>query len=357
MKQVTISRKDLYDLVWKEPMKTLARKYNVSDAGLRNICNNMSIPFPKAGHWEKIKWGKPVTITPLDEKSSGQQNVTLLERDATNDNNEVLSELEILKREIENDSRLSLTVPGKLNSPDKLIIQAKESLTNKPHKDYYTGMVSTGRDELAITVSPEFVSQALRFVDTIMKAFQARGHDVFIKYGETLVVVNGEEFRICFRERAKRIPTGDKWRSTELKASGILYFKAHRLLFQKEWDNKKVPIENQISTIIACIEIEAERRRQEMEFHRKMRKEREEKEQVLREIEQKKEKELADFKAVAQEAQQWHNMTVLRNYLDVIEESYRRLNTLSEERLEWLSWVRRMADKSDPILFRINRDQ
>lgn len=336
-------------MVWKESMISLARKYNMSDTGLRNICASMNIPFPKAGHWEKIKWGKTVTIVPFDQKFSGQQTVSLMEREGDSG---VLSDLDMLQNEIENDKRLSLIIPAKLISPDKLILSAKESLTNKPHKDYHTGMVSTRRDELSITVSPEFVGQALRFMDTMIKALRARGHNVYIKNSETYIDVNGEDFRICFRERANRVAVEEKWRTSEFHASGVLYFKVYSVFFQKEWDNKKVAIENQISAIIARIEIEAEKERLEMEYHRKMREEREEKERQEKEAEFRKEKEIADYKEVLLEAQRWHQTNLLRSYLDTIEQKCVASNSLSEDRSKWLRWMRSMADKFDPIVTR-----
>ena len=60
MEQVTLTRRELYDLVWSTPMTAIAKKYLISDVGLRKICISMNIPLPRAEHWEKIKAGKPV---------------------------------------------------------------------------------------------------------------------------------------------------------------------------------------------------------------------------------------------------------------------------------------------------------
>ena len=35
MEQVKLTRKELYDLVWAEPLSRLAKKYKISDNGLR----------------------------------------------------------------------------------------------------------------------------------------------------------------------------------------------------------------------------------------------------------------------------------------------------------------------------------
>jgi len=36
--KIRITRKDLYEQVWSEPMVKLAKKYGVSDVGLRKRC-------------------------------------------------------------------------------------------------------------------------------------------------------------------------------------------------------------------------------------------------------------------------------------------------------------------------------
>jgi len=67
MEQVTLTRKELYDLVWAEPLSRLAKRYKISDNGLRKICKRMNIPIPAMGHWQKIQYNKKVTIIKLPE--------------------------------------------------------------------------------------------------------------------------------------------------------------------------------------------------------------------------------------------------------------------------------------------------
>ena len=56
----TLSRKELYKLVWSESLLSLSRKYAISDVGLRKICIKMRIPHPKNGDWAKMEAGKKV---------------------------------------------------------------------------------------------------------------------------------------------------------------------------------------------------------------------------------------------------------------------------------------------------------
>ena len=45
----TISREALYDLVWTEPVRTIAQRMGVSDAWLKKCCAKADIPVPDRG--------------------------------------------------------------------------------------------------------------------------------------------------------------------------------------------------------------------------------------------------------------------------------------------------------------------
>src|SRR5208337_2792418 len=43
---VTLSREELYERVWSEPMRTIAPEFGLSDVGLAKICKKHRIPRP-----------------------------------------------------------------------------------------------------------------------------------------------------------------------------------------------------------------------------------------------------------------------------------------------------------------------
>lgn len=57
-KQQSFDRESLYEAVWKEPITTLAKKYSISDVGLRKICATLEVPVPPRGYWAKLAHGK-----------------------------------------------------------------------------------------------------------------------------------------------------------------------------------------------------------------------------------------------------------------------------------------------------------
>jgi integrase len=52
-----ISRKDLYALIWSEPMTSLAERFGISDVGLAKVCRRSDIPAPPRGYWAKVTAG------------------------------------------------------------------------------------------------------------------------------------------------------------------------------------------------------------------------------------------------------------------------------------------------------------
>ncbi|MGZ3859531.1 MAG: hypothetical protein ACXVMS_08370 [Flavisolibacter sp.] len=72
-----LTRQQLYDLVWSEPMTTLAKRFSISDTGLRKICQGMNIPLPTAGYWTKLKFGKSEKKTALPKENNGKEHVTI----------------------------------------------------------------------------------------------------------------------------------------------------------------------------------------------------------------------------------------------------------------------------------------
>jgi hypothetical protein len=61
----SMSREELYHLVWSTPMQKLAATYGLSDKGLAKTCNRHLIPVPPRGYWAKIDAGQAVKRTPL----------------------------------------------------------------------------------------------------------------------------------------------------------------------------------------------------------------------------------------------------------------------------------------------------
>ena len=68
------TRQELYDLVWLEPMRTLAKRLGRSDVGLAKACKRYDIPRPPRGYWAKLKAGKKIPRQSLPPRGLGMSN-------------------------------------------------------------------------------------------------------------------------------------------------------------------------------------------------------------------------------------------------------------------------------------------
>ena len=58
-------REELYEEVWAEPVTKVAKRYAISDVGLRKICLDLEVPLPPVGYWAKLAAGRAVKRPPL----------------------------------------------------------------------------------------------------------------------------------------------------------------------------------------------------------------------------------------------------------------------------------------------------
>lgn len=59
----TLTRRELYDLVWSMPITKLAEQFGLSNVGLAKICDRHRVPTPPRGYWAKKNAGKPTKQT------------------------------------------------------------------------------------------------------------------------------------------------------------------------------------------------------------------------------------------------------------------------------------------------------
>jgi hypothetical protein len=55
---LTLTRQELYDLVWAKPMVQVAAELGMSDVGLAKRCRAVSVPVPPRGYWARKKAGQ-----------------------------------------------------------------------------------------------------------------------------------------------------------------------------------------------------------------------------------------------------------------------------------------------------------
>lgn len=352
MKIIELTRKELYDLVWENPLSKLAKEYNLSDNGLRKVCKKLDIPLPKNGHWQKIQFNKKIIKAKLPSNNTVDDSVTLKFReDSETIINGEGNELNQLTKELKNTLKDTIIFPEKLTKPNQLIIDAKNDLKTKEPSYYHNirGLLNTSSGIINITVAPENVKRALLFMDVFIKAIQKRGHTIIVKEG-TKIVIDSTELSIGIRERLKRkIVKGTYYDSTELYPSNILSFTLD-VYPAKEWtDTSTSKLEDKIPNIIAKLELQAVKEKQDA-IEREIRHIEYERERKIEEdLEIKRNFELKEFKGLFQKANRWHQAEILRKYIAEVENKAKINNSSTEEVINWLKWANEKVEWYDPF--------
>jgi len=62
---LSLTREQLYQLVWSKPMQHVAKDYGVSDRAMAKLCARNQVPVPPRGYWAKKSSGQKVVRPPL----------------------------------------------------------------------------------------------------------------------------------------------------------------------------------------------------------------------------------------------------------------------------------------------------
>lgn len=74
-----LSRSELHDLVWSKPMTEIARQFGLRDQHIAKACDGADIARPRAGHWQKVEHGKPVSHFAVDNDRFGAGDIVAVD--------------------------------------------------------------------------------------------------------------------------------------------------------------------------------------------------------------------------------------------------------------------------------------
>jgi hypothetical protein len=162
--KTTFERQKLFDEFWATPVTKLAKKYGLSDVGLRKICVSLDVPLPPRGYWAKLAAGKTIPKPALHKTTC----LTTYERVMNvADVDEVLEE-RVAKAldstpDAENSETPDYSPPidvAAFSQQAKLVVRAMKSV--KLEEGAFSSLGVTWAD---ISVSPELKERALLLVD------------------------------------------------------------------------------------------------------------------------------------------------------------------------------------------------
>lgn len=214
MEAATITRQALYELVWTVPRSRLAARFGVSDVAIAKRCRKLAIPMPGAGYWARIAAGQKPRRKRLPKAPDGVETESVF---GTLTNSELAGAVSVPE----------VTVSERLSEPHAAvawIAEAFKKATPDEHDRYRIGHPFYPD----VCVRKSTIERALRILDALFRALEARGHRVEAQrpegpHGperELIVTVFGQAFTLHVEEKLRQklhIATKDELREQATK--------------------------------------------------------------------------------------------------------------------------------------------
>lgn len=262
---IEISRKDLYERVWAEPIQKLSREYGLSDVGLAKICHRYNIPVPPRGYWAKLQAGKRVSkpsLPPEGPKGYGDEIRLSGPRAQPPDPVALPAPHPLIAAE--SDPSNTISVPEDLRIRHELLRSTREHwrIVQRPNFHWDVKLP----DHINITVSKLTEARSLRLLQALFTALEGRGHKVCRgDRGQIQVKVLDENCELFVRERQRQVrrePPKKTDKSSPF-TSARPYDLVHtgKLELRIEWrfgkqtvrDGKERPLETQLNDVVVCL--------------------------------------------------------------------------------------------------------
>lgn len=341
--EIAVTRKQLYDLVWSEPIRKLARKLRVTVVSLRRTCLHMEVPVPSQDRW-KPGYDLPPKIVQLNLDYIGNNYVTFSVANAEEIIVSINTEEEPLDlREFD--------VPNRLINPDKLIVHAESILKSEARYDNWDPILHCW-EGLSIRVSKTAVDRALCFMDRLVKSLKARGY--IISPGRyTYVKLGAESVEIILREQTERSYEDTDYGSRRQRfiPTGRLYFRMGGS-WGKQWTDGRILLEARLEEIVQGLVQRLENDRLATIRRNERQRAEEEKKRLEAERQMHEEAELSKFNSLLHEAKRWREVALLRGYVTDRLRIAEQTGSMTNELIDWLDWAQKKIDWYDPSVNR-----
>ncbi len=384
---ISVTRQELYELIWSQPVVKVASRFGVSDVAVAKACRRHNIPIPGRGYWARIEAGQELKRPPLPEPANASQRI---EFSGGKEKSEL--EIESILPEIafERDPANQIVVPDELTDPHQLVRRTRTVMRTAKTDEHH--LLIPCEDALDVHVSKGQLDRALRIMDGLIKALEKRGRNVAVVivkpkveanryYGGmappepparpfTRINISGIAVSIGVTEHLKPVPhvmTADEKRNAargytygipkhDFEPSGNLILSVKDptgLGVRSTWaDGKAQRVENCLNKFIAGLYVIAEAEKKRIQKHQQW--EREWKEAEARRLEQQRLRmeEEERIRQLDQNLAAWKKAQDVRAYADALEKlvvarsGAIEAGSDAEKRLQWL---RAYAGRIDPL--------
>lgn len=369
----TLTREELYDLVWKDALRAVAPTLGVSDVWLKKCCKVADIPIPERGHWNKVHAGKAVIVQKLPPRPPGVPNTIAIGKEPYRSNwpykpERELAEPEPVKPEFpeqieEVEARVAKLV-GKaklyrdLDAPHPLVrhvLEEDEKRRTKPKGIPYRLQWSQ-----PLFDSP-FEQRRLRLLNSLFLAFAKAGYKCWLSDEDarsTGVCVGSQRISFLLDHPSAKQDRDYRYRTRQ---GGVDTLQL-KLATDKGWiDKPSDKLESRLTEIVVqtitygevCLRAGAEyafakawEHRREMEALLQKQKE----EAERRELERRLKAERERRNGLLRMARDLRKANEIRALVAEIQHA-RGMDPRKAEKVEkWARWATEVADRTDPLM-------
>ena len=377
---ITITRSQLYDLVWSQPQTKLAERWGVSDLAVANWCVRLRVPRPGRGHWARIAHGREMPRPTLRTPPAGAAESIVVQR--TQMHRATETEVEHHTPDVEailnywRAPEHAIRVSPVLKEPHHLVDLTLAAFARS--KVVENALLTTRhRRHLALSVTGASLDRALRILDALIRALEPAGLPVVITGArdedpyrcDTVVEVLGERLRFSISERFQRHERALTPVEKREKAKNSWYYISDRFSYtatgrltlridsapsgvRSSWsDGKRRRVEDCLTAFAGALplavdkirrdRVEAEERRQQWEAEEARRRELAEQRLEAARAERALDVVLAD----------WNKSWKIRALVEAVE-ALISSETAPDEAAnlrEWCDWARAVAARDDPV--------
>ncbi len=374
---ILLTRQELYEQVWSEPMTSLAQKYGLSDVGLRKKCKKLNIPLPPQGYWLRNRQAKAENHPPLPsfhgdgtvkiKKNNENYPPAFADQDQYGEAQARIA--------FENRPENRVQVQARLTSPHPLVHRTKTLLENMASSGTNTDATDAAwYDEcLDIRVSKQNLGRALLLMDALLKALESRNFKVSISrrshgYTENITTVTAlgivHEFGLKenLKQIKKELPKKRKHNpfhhhpTVGYKPSGRFTLAIKSYVGdggRTAWsDGKKRRVEDCLNDfIVGLMKASVINRAGNLEQERK---ENERIELACKRVEEeiRVQEEKARVHSLLTKTQNWKISQQIRDYIGAVREAVIKKQghiVPGSDIDQWLMWALQQADRFDPL--------
>lgn len=351
-KPVTLTRDELYRLVWETPMTRLAMRFGVSGNGLAKICDRLLVSYPPRGYWARLAAGQSVTKTNLlPPTANTPSSATITPTPPPPSKPELPADARATVDRVRAEA-LATPVPERLSQPHVIVArwladhEKRKAEARRERDPWRKKLIDPG------DLSPD-MRRRYRLLDALFKAVEKNGGKVKEDdRRQPYVELSGEKIEYQIREKQRMVRQND---TRQFQSTGKLVFAIKTYLpsgLQREWTESdetvmEILLPDIIATLVAAGPLLAERAaRIREEQHKRQIEER-------KRYEKEQERKLQEnrIRCFREFAQKHHDVQAALAFLEALRAATQDTSQVffGNKVSDWFDWLEDGLKDGDPI--------